>query len=188
MPGAVLAPPDTITTVSPGHEIGPPRRATSILTGVSLVNDATALTLFTIAVAAVNGAHTTWQGGLRDLVRAASIGLGTGAAYALAGLIIRERLGNPAPETSLVPLLLPFTTFLTAEQVHASGILAERLPAVGRTVTAGAVAEPDPDAAFEAQRLALGRAVHDQRLSEDVARELIEGIDLRQAARHTIPT
>ncbi|MDY7089774.1 MAG: cation:proton antiporter, partial [Actinomycetota bacterium] len=37
--GAVLAPPDTITTVSHGDEIGLPKRATSILTGESLVND-----------------------------------------------------------------------------------------------------------------------------------------------------
>ncbi|WP_433789463.1 cation:proton antiporter [Actinoplanes sp. CA-252034] len=131
--GAVLAPPDTITTVSHGHEIGLPRRATSILTGESLVNDATALTLFTIAVAAVNGAHTTWQGGVRELLHAASIGLGIGAAYALAGLFIRKRLGNPTLETSLV-LLLPFTAFLTAEQVHASGILAVVMAAFSMSI------------------------------------------------------
>ncbi|MEU4157955.1 sodium:proton antiporter [Actinoplanes sp. NPDC026670] len=131
--GAVLAPPDTITTVSHGHEIGLPRRATSILTGESLVNDATALTLFTLAVAAVDGAHTTWQGGFRELLRAAAIGVGIGAAYALVGLIIRKRLGNPTLETALV-LLLPFTAFLTAEQVHASGILAVVMAAFSMSI------------------------------------------------------
>lgn len=48
--GAVLAPPDTITSVSHGDEMGLPRQVTAILTGESLVNDATALTLFSIAV------------------------------------------------------------------------------------------------------------------------------------------
>ncbi|MCY1137585.1 sodium:proton antiporter [Actinoplanes sp. Pm04-4] len=121
--GAVLAPPDTITTVSHGEEIGLPKRATSILTGESLVNDATALTLFSIAVAAVNGEHTTWQGGVGEFFRTASIGVGIGAAYAVIALWIRKRLGNPTLETALV-LLVPFTAFLTAEEVHASGILA----------------------------------------------------------------
>ncbi|WP_250028947.1 cation:proton antiporter [Paractinoplanes maris] len=121
--GAVLAPPDTITTVSHGEEIGLPQRATSILTGESLVNDATALTLFSIAVAAVNGEHTTWQGGVGEFFRNASIGVGIGALYAVIALWIRKRLGNPTLETALV-MLVPFTAFLTAEEVHASGILA----------------------------------------------------------------
>ncbi|GID30278.1 cation:proton antiporter [Paractinoplanes brasiliensis] len=121
--GAVLAPPDTITTVSHGDEIGLPKRATSILTGESLVNDATALTLFSIAVAAVNGEHTSWSGGLLEFLRTASIGLAIGAALAFVALWIRKRLHNPTLETSLV-LLVPFTAFLAAEQAHASGILA----------------------------------------------------------------
>ncbi|MCM4083470.1 cation:proton antiporter [Paractinoplanes hotanensis] len=121
--GSVLAPPDTITTVSHGAEIGLPKRATSILTGESLVNDATALTLFSIAVAAVNGEHTTWQGGIGEFFRNASIGIVIGALYAVIALWIRKRLGNPTLETALV-MLVPFTAFLTAEQVHASGILA----------------------------------------------------------------
>ncbi|MBM7774259.1 CPA1 family monovalent cation:H+ antiporter [Actinokineospora baliensis] len=121
--GSVLAPPDTITTVSHGERIGMPKRVTSILTGESLVNDATALTLFTIAVAAVNGAHATWLGGVGEFFRTAGIGMAIGAGFAVVGLVIRKRLGNPTLETALV-MLLPFTAFLTAEQAHASGILA----------------------------------------------------------------
>lgn len=121
--GSVLAPPDTITTVSHGDEIGLPKRVTSILTGESLVNDATALTLFTIAIAAVNGKHTTWQHGTLELVRNTAVGLGIGAGMAVPALWIRKRLRNPTLETSLV-LLVPFTAFLTAEEAHASGILA----------------------------------------------------------------
>ncbi|GLW79845.1 sodium/hydrogen exchanger [Actinokineospora globicatena] len=121
--GSVLAPPDTITTVSHGDEMGLPKRVTSILTGESLVNDATALTLFSIAVAAVNGAHATWLGGFGEFVRNATIGLGIGAVFAGVALVIRKRLGNPTLETALT-LLLPFTAFLTAEVAHASGILA----------------------------------------------------------------
>ncbi|WP_033344198.1 cation:proton antiporter [Catenuloplanes japonicus] len=121
--GAVLAPPDTITTVSHGEEIGLPARATSVLTGESLVNDATALTLFSIAIAAVDGEHTTFGGGVQEFIRSAGLGLGIGALLAIMTLWVRKRLHHPTLETALV-LLLPFTAFLAAEQVHASGILA----------------------------------------------------------------
>ncbi|MEU4695252.1 sodium:proton antiporter [Actinoplanes sp. NPDC023714] len=121
--GTVLAPPDTITTVSHGDEMGLPKRATSILTGESLVNDATALTLFTIAIAAVNGEHATWGGGVAAFFRNALIGIAIGGGLSTITLLIRRRLGNPTLETSLV-LLLPFTAFLIAEELHASGILA----------------------------------------------------------------
>ncbi|WP_034218155.1 cation:proton antiporter [Actinoplanes subtropicus] len=121
--GAVLAPPDTITTVSHGDEIGLPGRVTSILTGESLVNDATALTVFAIAVGAVHGEHTSWGHGAVELLRNTLVGIAIGAVFAVGTLWLRKRLGNPTLETSLV-LLLPFTAFLVAEQVHASGILA----------------------------------------------------------------
>ncbi|MEU7909138.1 sodium:proton antiporter [Actinoplanes sp. NPDC049118] len=121
--GSVLAPPDTITTVSHGDEIGLPKRVTSILTGESLVNDATALTLFSIAIGVVGGVHTTWGHGALELLRNAAVGVGIGALFALATLWIRKRLGNPTLETALV-LLVPFTAFLVAEEVEASGILA----------------------------------------------------------------
>jgi monovalent cation/hydrogen antiporter len=121
--GAILAPPDTITTVSHGESIGLPRRATAILTGESLVNDATALTLFAIAIGAVEGKHASWTGGIAEFAYNAAVGLVIGVAFGGATLWVRKRLGNPTLETSLV-LLLPFTAFLAAEQAHASGILA----------------------------------------------------------------
>ncbi|GAA0536032.1 cation:proton antiporter [Paractinoplanes ferrugineus] len=121
--GSVLAPPDTITTVSHGDEIGLPKRVTSILTGESLVNDATALTLFAIALGTANGQHASFGSGAVDLVRNAGIGLLIGTAMSVPTLWLRKRLGNPTLETTLV-LLLPFTAFLLAEEAHASGILA----------------------------------------------------------------
>lgn len=121
--GSVLAPPDTITTVSHGDEIGLPKRVTSILTGESLVNDATALTLFSIAVGVVGGEHASWQHGALELLRNAAVGIGIGALFAAMTLWIRKRLGNPTLETALV-LLVPFTAYLVAEEFEASGILA----------------------------------------------------------------
>ncbi|MGX6606050.1 hypothetical protein ACWKSP_28560 [Micromonosporaceae bacterium Da 78-11] len=75
------------------------------------------------------------------------------------------------------------------------GITAERAEAAamreqGREIVAAAAAEPaaSVDASFDAQRLALGLGVRERRLTEDTARELIEDIDLRQAAQHVTPS
>jgi CPA1 family monovalent cation:H+ antiporter len=121
--GAVLAPPDTITTVSHGDELGLPRRVSAILTGESLVNDATALTLFGLAAAAAGAGETLFDNAFGLFAYTAVVGLLIGAAFAGVALLLRSRLHNPVLETSLA-LLLPFTAFLTAEQIHASGILA----------------------------------------------------------------
>ncbi|MEU0554342.1 sodium:proton antiporter [Dactylosporangium sp. NPDC006015] len=121
--GAVLAPPDTITTVTHGEALGLPRRVTAILTGESLVNDATALTLFSLAVAATGAGHTLFDNGFVLFLYNTVTGMAVGAALAVATLWLRKRLHDPVLETS-VSLLLPFTAFLLAEQVHASGILA----------------------------------------------------------------
>ncbi|MFI5907768.1 cation:proton antiporter [Dactylosporangium sp. NPDC051541] len=121
--GAVLAPPDTITTVSHGDELGIPRRVTAILTGESLVNDATALTLFGIAAAAAGSEETLFDNPFALFAYTAVVGVLIGMVFATAALLLRPRLRTPVLETSLA-LLLPFTAFLTAEQVHASGILA----------------------------------------------------------------
>jgi len=121
--GSVLAPPDTITSVSHGQSIGLPRRVTAILTGESLVNDATALTLFSIAVAAVEGVHASWGRGIVEFLYNAVGGVAIGLIFGVVTLWIRKKLNNSTLETALV-LLLPFTAFLVAEQAHASGILA----------------------------------------------------------------
>lgn len=121
--GAVLAPPDTVTMVAEGEKIGLPRRVTAILTGESLVNDATALTLFSLAIAALDGARYGVGTGIGRFFYTAFAGLGIGALLAVVTLWLRARLRNSTLETTLT-LLVPFTAFLLAEQVHASGILA----------------------------------------------------------------
>ncbi len=52
----MVAPTDAVSAVAVGRRLGLPNRVIAILTGEGLVNDATALTLFTVAVSAVVGA------------------------------------------------------------------------------------------------------------------------------------
>ena len=51
--GAVVAPPDAVAAVAVGRRLGLPRRVMTLLTGESLINDATSLTLYKVVIAGV---------------------------------------------------------------------------------------------------------------------------------------
>lgn len=53
--GAVIAPPDAVAATAIARKLGLPSRITTILQGESLVNDATAITAFKVALAAPSG-------------------------------------------------------------------------------------------------------------------------------------
>lgn len=139
--GAVVAPPDAVSAVAIGRKLGLPKRLMTILTGESLVNDATALTIFTLAVAAATGSHPFIGNALLLFVYSAVVGVGVGVALAAGVHWTRQRLGESGLETAL-GLVVPFAAFLFAEELHASGVLA--------VVAAGFwLGHHDADAGFE---------------------------------------
>jgi monovalent cation/hydrogen antiporter len=121
--GAIVAPPDAVTAVAVGRKLGLPKRVMAILTGESLINDAAALTLFSIAVAQVAGTHTFVDNPLLLFGYSAILGPIVGAALGFVTLWIRKRLANPGLET-VQGLVVPFAAFIAAEELHASGVLA----------------------------------------------------------------
>ena len=121
--GAIVAPPDAVTAVAVGRKLGLPKRVMAILTGESLINDAAALTLFSIAVAQVAGTHTFIDNPLLLFGYSAVLGPLVGAALGFVTLWIRKRLANPGLET-VQGLVVPFAAFIAAEELHASGVLA----------------------------------------------------------------
>ncbi|OBB86455.1 cation:proton antiporter [Mycolicibacterium peregrinum] len=121
--GAIVAPPDAVTAVAVGRKLGLPKRVMAILTGESLINDAAALTLFSIAVAQVAGSHTFIENPFLLFGYSATIGPLVGALLGYLTLWIRKHLDNPGLET-VQGLVVPFAAFITAEELHASGVLA----------------------------------------------------------------
>ena len=121
--GAIVAPPDAVTAVAVGRKLGLPKRVMAILTGESLINDAAALTLFTIAVAQVAGGQTFIENPFLLFGYSAVVGPLVGAALGYVTLWIRRRLANPGLET-VQGLVVPFAAFICAEEMHASGVLA----------------------------------------------------------------
>lgn len=121
--GAVVAPPDAVAATAVARRVGLPSRITTILQGESLVNDATAITAFKVALAAAVGEGATWAGGIGEFLIAAVGGVGVGLVLMVPLHWLRTHLTEALLQNSL-SLLIPFVAYAVAEQVHASGVLA----------------------------------------------------------------
>lgn len=120
--GAIVSPPDAVSATAVGRTVGLPRRLVVILAGESLVNDATALTAYRVAVGAtLAGGFSIWTG-VEEFLLAA---VGGAAIGLLLGVLVErllQHLHDPVLENTLV-LLTPFVGYAAAEQAHTSGVL-----------------------------------------------------------------
>ncbi|MFI5683977.1 Na+/H+ antiporter [Streptomyces sp. NPDC051636] len=121
--GAVVAPPDAVAATAVARRVGLPSRITTILQGESLLNDATAITAYKVALAAAVGAGATWAGGIGEFLLAAVGGVGVGLVLMAPLHWLRTHLKEPLLQNTL-SLLIPFVAYGVAEQLHASGVLA----------------------------------------------------------------
>ena len=121
--GAIVSPPDPVAATAVAGRVGLPRRMVSILEGEGLLNDATALVLYKMAVAAaVTGAFSLVDAGV-ELVVAAAGGTVVGLVVGWVGSRILRRVSE-APVENTVKLLLPYVAWLGAERANVSGVLA----------------------------------------------------------------
>ncbi|MEU6663191.1 Na+/H+ antiporter [Streptomyces sp. NPDC046821] len=121
--GAVVAPPDAVAATAIARRVGLPARITTILQGESLVNDATAITAYKVALAAAVGAGASWAGGIREFLVASVGGVGVGLVLMVPLHWLRTHLREAVLQNTL-SLLIPFVAYAAAEQVGASGVLA----------------------------------------------------------------
>ena len=121
--GAIVSPTDPLAASAIGRRLGVPRRLLNVLEGESLVNDATALVAYRIAVAAaVSGGFVAWQAGLRFVVTAAG-GVAVGLLVGWLVAELRGRLDDPVVEI-VVSVFTGYAAYLPAELLDVSGVLA----------------------------------------------------------------
>ncbi|RUW61653.1 Na+/H+ antiporter [Mesorhizobium sp. M7A.F.Ca.US.008.03.1.1] len=125
---AVLSPTDAVAVSSIVDRNVVPARLMHILEGESLLNDASGLVMFRFAVAAVLTGSFSLAAASLSFLFAVAIGIliGVAALFVAAKLLqLLNRIGGvPAEAQVLVMVLLPFISYLGAEHVGASGILA----------------------------------------------------------------
>ncbi len=120
--GAAMAPPDPVAALAIGRRAGLPRRLTTVIEGEGLLNDATALTIYGLAVTAALGGGFSLGEGIGRFVLAVVVGIGVGLLVArLVGW--SQRIDDDLVENA-ISLATPFLAFALAEAIHGSGVLA----------------------------------------------------------------
>lgn len=155
--GAIVAPPDAVSATAIGRRLGLPRNIMTLLGGESLLNDATALTAYRVAIAAAIGLGATVADGFRIFALAAVGGVFVGFVIGKLVNIIRCKLDDPLSE-SAIGLVVPFFAYLLAEEIHGSGVIAVVVAGLmlgHRSVHAGYATRLQDDAVWKAVQLLL---------------------------------
>ncbi|RDC58153.1 Na+/H+ antiporter [Pedobacter chinensis] len=122
--GAILSATDAVAAMSITKGLGLSHKTNTILEGESLVNDASALVAYRFAVAAVTGtAFVFWKASLEFVILMAG-GFLVGMFMAKILAFIIKRIQQNSLATISFMLLMPFVTYLIAEEVHVSGVIA----------------------------------------------------------------
>ncbi len=125
---AVVSPTDPIAVSAIAQRVPIPKRMMHILEGESLLNDASGLVCLRFAIAAaLTGAFSIQQATLNFFWVAAGgilVGIGVTLAIARAKSWVSRNYGEDGGAQVLVSLLIPFASYLAAEHLHCSGILA----------------------------------------------------------------
>lgn len=121
--GAIVAPPDAVSAAAIGRKLGLPRRIMTVLSGESLINDATSLTLYRVFAAILAGQTISVWGGVGQFLMAVVIGVAIGLVFGIVLHQLRMRISDPVV-IGTFGLLAPFGAYAIAEHLLGSGVLA----------------------------------------------------------------
>jgi CPA1 family monovalent cation:H+ antiporter len=121
--GAIISPPDAAAATAICQRLGVSRRIVTILEGESLVNDASGLIAYRVAIGAITlGSFSAGETAQKFIIG----GVGGVIIGLVAGFVIAQlhkRVRDPMVTTAL-SLLAPYAAYLPAEVAHVSGVLA----------------------------------------------------------------
>lgn len=121
--GAIVAPPDAVSAAAIGRKLGLPRRVMTVLSGESLINDATSLTLYRVFAAIIAGATIGVWDGIWQFIVAVVVGVVIGLVFGILLHQLRMRVADPVV-IGTFGLLVPFGAYAIAEHLGGSGVLA----------------------------------------------------------------
>jgi len=120
--GAIVSPPDAIAATSIAHRLGLKRNIVTILEGESLVNDATALVIYRLALAAaLTGVFSLAEASLEFVIVSVG-GIAVGLITGWIAAKILERLTDPTICIAS-SIVMPYISYLPADSIGMSGVL-----------------------------------------------------------------
>ncbi len=120
--GAIVAPTDEAAFLPLVSRLNIPRHTVAIIEGESLLNDATALVLFSVAVGAVSSAHPSLLPALWKLAWASAGAVVLGVIIGRAAAAGWAQVRDPQLQ-GVISLTLPYLAYLPADRIGVSGVL-----------------------------------------------------------------
>ncbi len=121
--GAAVAPPDPVAALAVGRRAGLPPKLITLIQGEGLLNDATALTILTVAIAAADGDGFSFPAATAQFFMSAIGGVIAGVVVAYVIRYLRPLRQDPLTSNA-ISLAVPLAAYVLAESVHVSGVLA----------------------------------------------------------------
>ncbi len=128
--GAIVSPPDAVSARAILQRVKLPRRLGTLLEGESLLNDATGLVLFRLAVAATVTGTFGLGGAVGSFALLVAGGIVVGGVIGALWVLLLRRLGDEHLMIA-ASVLVCWASYIAGEMLHVSGVIA--------TVTAGLV-------------------------------------------------
>ncbi len=133
--GAILGPTDPVAAAATFSRMGVPERVVLAVEGEAMLNDATALAAFKVALAAAASGTFALGPGIIDFLSSATLGVAFGLAVAWVGVKVQRRLTD-VPLAIFLTVLFSYGAYIGAEHVHSLGLGVDA-SGVLATVTAG---------------------------------------------------
>lgn len=122
--GGIISPPDAVAATSVLENMKIPKRVINILEGESLINDASSLTVFRFALAAIlTGQFTFWEA-TGEFFLIGLMGAFIGLAVAFLVYLVHKWLPTSPSIDTVLTLISPYIMYILAEHFHYSGVLA----------------------------------------------------------------
>ena len=126
--GAIVSPTDAVAVSAITERLRVPARLTTILSGESLMNDATGLVGFKFALLVFLGGTFSWHGMVWEFALLSVVGFAIGLLVGFGVGRLRDLLRRVHASDAMIEitlsLLTPYAAYLLAERLHGSGILA----------------------------------------------------------------
>jgi len=121
--GVLISATDPVAVLALFRRLGVPRRLQYVVEGESLFNDATAIVLYNIVAAAIVSGEFHLTNGVVQFLRVSLGGVALGGVIGYLLAQVMRRLDDYLIEVTLTTILA-YGAFLTAEQLHVSGVIA----------------------------------------------------------------
>lgn len=121
--GALIAATDPVAVVALFRSLGAPKRLQVLLEGESLMNDGTAIVVFSLVLGLAGGEKFRGAQALADFFRIAGGGFVVGLLLGAVAAEVTRHIDEHLLETTLTTVLA-YGAYLLAENLHVSGVLA----------------------------------------------------------------